>query len=274
MNKQEKPKRAGDARRTFSENTSNLDGSVDLLTVDYPDEQEMRMRISSIVDEALPAPPSFPVYVAGMYRQLGFRHLFRDLTEIAFVLLLGLGILIFMALFAMENTNREGIYAFIFIVSPLLYLAVSVVFFADLQRRDTYQVEMACRYNVYQLASLRMLVFAGVCLILNIAFVCWIAAFYGNIDLLRGLMLSASSLFLFAAAFLYGLLRGRTGFGRYVPIALWPLLHTGLWIAKPGVYLSLLSDMPVLAYGALILLGAAAYFGQVRRLPTFRPKLF
>ncbi|CAM3306528.1 MULTISPECIES: hypothetical protein [Saccharibacillus] len=272
MNKQERPQPPDDAQRIYSGNRSNFDEPVHLLAVDYPDDLEMRRQISAIVDEALPARPSFPAYVADMYRQLGFRHLFRDLTEIAFVLLLGVGILVFMALFALENMNAAGIYAFIFIVSPLLYLAVSVVFFADLQRRDTYQVEMACRYNVYQLASLRMLAFAGACLLLNVALVCWLAAFYGNIDLLRGLLLSASSLFLFATAFLYGMLRARATTMRYGLIAAWPLLNAGLWMAQPQRYAALLSGMPIYAYAALIVLAASVYVGQTRRLVDFRPK--
>ncbi|NGZ74018.1 hypothetical protein [Saccharibacillus alkalitolerans] len=241
--------------------------------IDYPDEREIRLHVASIVEKALPVRPSFPAYIGGMYRQLGFRHLFRDLTEIVFVLLLGLGILVFMALFMLENANADSLYAFIFIVSPLLYLAVSLIFFADLRRRDTYQVEMACRYNVYQLASLRMLTFSAVCLVLNAGFVCWIALTSGQVDLLRGLLLSASSLFAFAAAFLYGMLRGRTAAGRYATVGLWPLLNAGLWIAEPHGYRVLLSGVPIYAYLGLLLLGAAIYVGQARELIHFRPKL-
>lgn len=241
--------------------------------IDYPDEREIRLHIASIVDEALPVRPSFSNQVGTMYRQLGFRHLFRDLTEIVFVLALGLGVLVFMALFVLSNANTEGIYAFIFIVSPLLYLVVSVIFFADLRRRDTYQVEMSCRYNVYQLASLRMLTFAAVSLVLNIGFVCWIAVASQQVDILRGVLLSVSSLFLFAAVFLYGQLRGRTAVSRYGLVGLWPLLNVGLWIAQPHGYLGLLSSIPVYAYAALILLGAAVYVGQARGLLYFKPKL-
>lgn len=241
--------------------------------IDYPGEPEIRLQIASIVDEALPVTPSFSSEVGKMYRQLGFRHLFRDLTEIVFVLVLGLGILVFMALFVLENANTDGVYAFIFIVSPLLYLAVAIIFFADLRRRDTYQVEMSCRYNVYQLASLRMLTFAAVSLVVNIGFVCWIAIASQQVDLLRGVLLSVSSLFLFAAAFLYGQLRGRTALSRYGLIALWPLLNVGLWIAEPHGYLSLLSGIPLYAYAMLIVLGAAVYVSQARRLLYFKPKL-
>lgn len=272
MNKNGKAQRPEGEWQTLNEIESNRAGSGSALAVDYPEEQEIRRQIAFIVDEALPVRQSFPVYVAAMYRQLGFRNLFRDMTEIAFVLLLGLGILVFMALFAMANTNTDGIYAFIFIVSPLLYLAVSIIFFADLRRRDTYQVEMACRYNVYQLASLRMLVFAAVSLVLNVGFVCWIALASGEVDLLRGLLLSASSLFIFAAVFLYGLLRGRTATGRYGLIGLWPLLNIGLWMAEPHGYLTLLSGVPIYAYVGLIVLGGVIYVGQVRHLVSFQPK--
>lgn len=241
--------------------------------IDYPNESEMRLHIASIVDEALPVTPSFSSEVGKMYRQLGFRHLFRDLTEIVFVLVLGLGILVFMALFVLSNANTDGIYAFIFIVSPLLYLAIAIIFFADLRRRDTYQVEMSCRYNVYQLASLRMLTFAAVSLVVNIGFVCWIAISSQQVELLRGVLLSVSSLFLFAAAFLYGQLRGRTAVRRYGLIALWPLLNVGLWIVEPHGYLSLLSGIPLYAYAVLIVLGAAVYVSQTRRLLHFKPKL-
>lgn len=242
-----------------------------LPAVDYPTETEERRRIDQIVQLALPKRLSFPAYVTEMYRQVGFRHLFRDLTEIVFVLLLGIGVWVFTALFAIEQRNVELTYGFIFMASPLLYLAVSVLFFAELRRRDTYAVEMACRYNVYQLASLRMLAFAAVCLVLNAALVCWVSIAYGSVDTLRGLLLSASSLMLFAAALLYGMLRGRSPAARYGWVALWPGLNLLLWIAAPRVYGVLLMQLPLYVYAVLIALGGWLYFRQIRRLITIRP---
>lgn len=242
-----------------------------LPPVDYPNEAETRFQIRKIVQTALPERLSFPVYVTEMYRQVGFRHLFRDLTEIVFVLLLGIGVWIFAALFAMEQQSEELAYGFIFMVSPLLYLAIAALFFAELRSKDTYAVEMACRYNVYQLASLRMLAFAAVCLVLNAALVCWLSIAYGSVDALRGLLLSASSLMLFAAAFLYGMLRGRSAATRYGWVALWPALNLILWIAAPRIYGVLLMKLPLYVYTVLIALGVWLYFRQIRRLIAIRP---
>ncbi|OWR28658.1 hypothetical protein CDO73_17295 [Saccharibacillus sp. O23] len=242
-----------------------------LPPVDYPTETEQRRQIGRIVQIALPKRLSFPAYVTEMYRQVGFRHLFRDLTEIVFVLLLGIGVWIFTALFAMEQRNTELAYGFIFMVSPLLYLAISALFFAELRRSDTYAVEMACRYNVYQLASLRMLAFAAVCLVLNAALVCWLSLAYGSVDAPRGLLLSASSLMLFAAAFLYGLLRGRSTAARYGWVALWPVLNLILGIAAPRIYGLLMIQLPLYVYAVMFALGGWLYFRQIRRLIAIRP---
>ena len=261
-----------------NQRTSNVEPESNLLVflppVEYPSRMEERRQIAGILDAALPRRLSFPAYVTEMYRQIGFRHLFRDLTEIVFVLLLGIGVWIFTALFAMEQQNTELAYAFIFTVSPLLYLAVSVLFFAELRRRDTYAVEMSCRYNVYQLASLRMLAFAAVCLMLNGLLVGWVSAAYGSVDALRGLLLSASSLMLFAAAFLYGMLRVRSTASRYLWIALWPALNLIAAIAAPHVYRVLLMQVPLYVYALLFIVGAWVYFRQIRQMIAIRPGMY
>ncbi|OWA36920.1 hypothetical protein B9G55_02250 [Saccharibacillus sp. O16] len=251
-----------------SEPESNL--LAFLPPVDYPSESEERRQVAGILETALPGRPSFLVYVTEMYRQIGFRHLFRDLTEIVFVLLLGIGVWIFTALFAMEQRNTELAYTFIFTVSPLLYLVVSVIFFAELRRRDTYAVEMSCRYNVYQLASLRMLMFAAVCLVLNALLVGLISAAYGRVDMLRGLLLSASSLMLFAAAFLYGMLRGKNAAMRYLWVVAWPMLNLVTAIAQPAFYHLLLMQVPLYVYALLFAAGVWGYIRQIRRMIAIR----
>ncbi|SFE40153.1 hypothetical protein SAMN04487969_102350 [Paenibacillus algorifonticola] len=239
-----------------------------LAPIELPSELKIEQQINLIVARGLVPKQTFLAYLRLMYARLGYRYVFHDWTEIAFALTSG-SLLMLLALFARSSNSlvmKEDIYAAIFIGSPVLYLLVSTLFFVRPKHSDTYETEMVCKYNVYQLASLRMLAFSLICLVLNAALVFAASAMFQQFHLLFALALSASSLFLFSVVFLYIVLRIRSDMMKYVLISVWFASHIGLKALYSTGYMQLLQTIPVSVYLLLTAVCGALYIKSLNQL--------
>src|SRR5690625_2950510 len=103
----------------------------DQFPVDFPDEHTIHAEIQTIVNKGLKHKETFYAYLRTMVHRIGFKHLFRDMTEILFTAVLATSILLFIIMNA-ENylsINDANVYSTIFIFSPLLYLTICILFF-------------------------------------------------------------------------------------------------------------------------------------------------
>ncbi|MGO4348117.1 hypothetical protein AB4Z45_21730 [Paenibacillus sp. MCAF9] len=240
--------------------------------VELPDELEMEQHIRSIVAAGLVPKQTFYHYLRTMYRRLGFRHLFHDWTEIVFALTAGFALIIWFALTAFERTRvlSEDLYSAIFIGSPVLYLVIALLFFFRRKYSDTYETEMTCKYNVYQLASLRMLVFSLACMVVNAVLIVAAAIIYSQLNVLFAISLSAASLFLFSAAFLYIMVSVHSDMMKYVLIAGWFILNLTLLQLNKEFYLHFISAIPISIYIAVAIFGCAISLKNLKKLTTFQ----
>ena len=88
--------------------------------IDFPNDDEIKIQISAIISKGLKPKQSFFSYLKNMYKQIGIKNLFHDITEIVFVVLLVLSILVFITIsFKTKNIYSGTIYSFIFIFSPV-----------------------------------------------------------------------------------------------------------------------------------------------------------
>lgn len=236
--------------------------------IELPSELEMEQQVNRIVARGLVPKQTFLAYLRLMHARLGFRYIFHDWTEIVFALAAG-SLLMLFALYVKSSHSQvmiEDVYAAIFMGSPVLYLLVSTLFFIRPKHSETYETEMVCKYNVYQLASLRMLAFSIICLALNVALVLAASAMFQQIQLLFALALSASSLFLFSVVFLYIVLRIRSDMMKYVLISLWFAGNIGLKALYSTGYMQLLQTIPVSVYLLLTAVCGALYIKSLNQL--------
>ncbi|BBI31263.1 hypothetical protein [Cohnella abietis] len=242
------------------------------FTIDFPDDSIIEAQIKIIVKEGLVAQESFYSYLINMYRQLGFKYLFRDITEIIFALSLGFFVLLFVAFEAHYNPaiTSDFVYAYIFILSPLLYLLTSVLFFIQKKNRVNYEVEMVCKYNVYQLAAFRMLAFSLICMILNAALIYFITVSFQQISFFYALMVSTTSLFLFSTAFLYMIIRISSTIAKYGLTIGWVLLNLLLLNFSTELYTLFLSKLPIYVYVVIAVTCFPLYIKHLKKLITFR----
>lgn len=239
------------------------------MKIDMPSEEEIRAQIDNIVAQGLERRESFYYYLKNMYRQIGIRYLFRDGLEIVFIILLTSSILI-SVLTNSYMEEIEDLYAYLFTISPILYLGMSIFSFINAKQNKTYEVEMACKYNIYQLSAFRMLVFSVVCILFNSLFVYIMAYFYEDINYLKAFIISIASLFLFSTVFLFAITRIKNIYTKYFTVFGWIGLNIGLYLFKAGLYIRFLNRISIFTWCIVASVSIVAYMKNLKRLIVFR----
>jgi len=243
----------------------------DKWMVNYPDEQTMNSQIQFIVSNGLAKPKPFHEHLLDMYKQLGFRNLFRDATEIIFTMIMAMAAIVYGLFHLVEGGIEMGrLYSYLFIMSPILYMVIAVLFFVNLRSRDTFAVEMTCKYHVFQLAAFRMLVFSIVAIMLNVACILTLFMFYQNFNAVEAMLISISSLSVFATFYLYIIQKVKSRAASYATMAGWLLANVALAYANNELYLSVLSQIPMYVYIAVSVGCLMLYVRRLKYFITFR----
>jgi len=237
----------------------------DKLVVPYPDADVVRSEIEAIVSRSMPPRQTFIAYMARMLREVGLRHLFRDWTELVYVSLTTIVIVALMLTAYLSSTAPESsmMYVLLFSVSPVLYLTIAIIFFAGKRDQDTYELEMVCKYTVYQLAALRMTVFGAVAVAVNTAMIGVCVWMMPELDVVKGWLVTTASLTLFGGGFL-ALMRYSSSKGmRLVYVGGWLAVNLTLYVWHELFYTAVLERMPLFGYAIWI---AAGVYGMTRAL--------
>ena len=240
-----------------------------LIEIPYPEEAEITREIDLILARGLEPKGSFYRQITTMYRQLGFKYLFKDLTEIIYLVAIALAFLLMTLPTVLVRIGPSNIYPLIYTLSPLIYLVGVLSFFYRMKRKPTFEIEMTCQYNLYQLAAFRMLVFSGVSILFNGILLCrmtWQIPL--NFPLALGISIGA--LFLFSGALLYGLFNHG---GKYmVPlIVLGWFGGNGLLSHWGGSHFSLyLTKVPIILYWGIGAFMICLYLKSLKGLMNLR----
>ncbi|MEG0854968.1 MAG: hypothetical protein RSG52_00665 [Terrisporobacter sp.] len=241
---------------------------MDKFNIEMPDDLEMKSQINLILDKGLESKESFYSYMKEMYQRIGFKNLFHDLSELTFIGVLLVSLLMYgiLAIRGDFTLSRERIYTFIFIGSPLYYLATNVFSLINVKENNTYDIEMVCKYNFYQISALRMLAFSVISILLSTVFV---LGLYNKINLLRGIMISITSIFLFSALLLYSMTKIKHYIGRYMVIGGWILGNGLLLRLSSNKYFEFLQSMPMAVYIVVTVISVCVYLKNVKILSNY-----
>ncbi len=205
-----------------------------------------------------------------MYQQLGFRYLFRDATEILFVVFLALCVFLYGILSLDSSIKTNDIYFFIFTLSPVIYFTVASLFLIIALTKNTFAVEMTCKYHVFQLAAFRMLIFSVLALILNSFLILIVSLLFQSISVLQALLLSCSSLSIFSVLYLYVLQHIKGRYSTYALMASWLLVNFIPALLSQDVYAAFLSHVPSYVYMVVCAVSLALYVNSLKKLIAFR----
>lgn len=239
------------------------------FTILLPDERVIQSQIDQIISSSIEEKTTFPTYLKSMVQQVGMRHLFLDRWALGFILFTVITLLgSFLLIQAPVETER--IYAFVFIMSPILFLLFSIYTYVNKAQQATYEVEMTCKYNVYQVIAFRMLAFSLVSIVLNTLTIAWMSLIYEDMQFIRALMISITALFIFSVLFLYALMKKRSTVVVIATICGWALGNLFLQTADSKLYGDILLQIPLFVY-AIVLLGCLyMYMSYVKKLIYFK----
>ncbi len=242
--------------------------SKDKLYLDMPDEVTMEVKINTIVSKGVRPKESFYSYLKGMYNAIGLRFLFYDGLEFIFI-----SLLIFFALMALVmgyRSEKDGvIYVLLFAVAPVMYLVMSLFAFIRAEQNGTYEIEMTCKYDMYQKSAFRMLVFSILCILFNTLLVLATVSIHQGIDFLRAFMITVTSLFLFAAFFLIIVARFNSSWTKQLIIAGWLSVNVGLGILGVEIYSNLLTHVSLYVYFAVTAISIYVYMLRLKQVINY-----
>lgn len=240
--------------------------------IPFPDESTISHQINHIVKCGVKRKESFSAYLKTMYEQVGLRHLFSDRSELTFMLITALTI-ISIYIFSPDpaSAKTDDLYAFIFLFSPVLFIALSIYTYSNKIINATYEVEMVCKYNVFQIIAFRMLLFSIITILINSLMILFIVIVYDNVQFFRAFMISNSGLFIFSIIFLFVMMKRQKTIFAISTIFGWLIGNLLLTLIDNKFYKELLVNMPLFIYGIIIIGSILVYIKCLKRLINYKP---
>lgn len=199
--------------------------------------------VEAILREGLTRPVSTPTFLLNIYRNLGFRVIFRGaLPGIMLSCLIAVAYIVLVGMQSELMNMSRNYYTLLFLFSPALFMGLTLSTEAIERVDGLYELKMTCRYTIRQITAFRLLCFS---LVGTIFAVVGSLIFYSVTEagyLLQLLSLALSSVFLCTLLIIYTMRRLRMGW--YIGAGIWLALGT-LPIALFGQqWNTLLSHLP------------------------------
>lgn len=240
--------------------------------IPMPDEKTIQVEIGKIVTAGLKPHRTLPSFLVEMYKTVGLKHLFVNKRDGIIITLTVMASLIFvLCQMAEADRIKEGdIYSVLFLVSPLLYLTLTLYDILYKHLNQTYEMEVVAKYNVYQIAAFRMLVFSIISILVNTVSILTVVGIQDNMSFMRAFMISMTALFIFSFLFLVALMRKRTSVIVFIVISGWIGLNIGFQLVNKQGYIDFLVHLPLLVYGVVLLISIVVYFMYLNKLVKYR----
>lgn len=235
-------------------------------SIPYPSDEEINKHVALIVKQGLPKKQNFLVSIVEMKRQIGWQYIFINRGEALFSGCLMLIVLVYAFLVSNESAVQvSGFYGMLFILSPLAFLSLMAYGYYQKKLSHTFELEMTMKYTVFQLLAIRMLVFSSIAIFINMTFVL-IVSLKVDFDVLHGILLSMTGLFVFSAGLLLVLRSGNFIKQSVFFIAAWVLVNVSLFILLGNQYGAILNGLPSIAYGIILMISFWVYMISLKHV--------
>ncbi|MED3550794.1 hypothetical protein [Cytobacillus praedii] len=231
----------------------------------FPDERLVESEINIIVVKGMVKRDSLAKMLISMYKQIGIRFIMRDYKEIiAAVAVMALFMYVMTKNGQTTQYKQTQYYGMIMLVSPILYMFLSIFPFIQNKLNETYEVEMTCKYNLYQIAAFRMFSFSIFCFLLNTIWIILLAMKFSSFQFVQAFLISTTSLLLFSLVLIYILSTVKTLIAKVGIQLSWIGINLMLVIIDSTVYYKLLVSVPWYLYGMIICLASYLYVKKIK----------
>ncbi|MBW6410790.1 hypothetical protein [Clostridium weizhouense] len=239
--------------------------------IDFPSLEEVNVEINKILDKGFKKKKGFFQYIISTIKELGFKNIFHDKSELIFISIVSLIFFGFIGNQVVLDISRKDIYIYklyeyIFIVSPIIYVIISLFSFINTRLKGTYEIEAVCKYNMYNLAAIRMFIFSIASMFLN-SFLIVVIYFMSNIfNIIRAYVVSITSLFLFSTIFILTIIYLKRTIYKYLAISAWILVNLILMINENLLYINLITQAPLYIHLIVTIICIIIYIKALKRL--------
>ncbi|MCR8848423.1 hypothetical protein NQ095_08420 [Rossellomorea sp. SC111] len=240
--------------------------------IPMPEEKMVKREIHTIIGLGMKPKQSFSAFIWKMQKELGFRYLFanqRDGIIMTFSIMAAL--IFFMSTVTEGSGAGERVYGAVFLVSPLLFMALSLYDSIGKRQSAVLEVEMTAKYNLHQVSAFRMLHFSILSILVNTFVIVCLVWSGHSFEILRALMISTTSLFLFSTFYLMVFMKGRFGLGALKVGVGWSILNFIPLVVDRVVYMQFLMTAPVLVYGLVLAVTMVCNLYYLSKLVRMRP---
>ncbi|GAA0783558.1 hypothetical protein [Hathewaya limosa] len=239
--------------------------------VDFPSLEEINIQINEILDKGLKKEKGFFSYIISSIKEIGLKNIFHDKSELIFISIISL--ILFAIIgghialkFIYEKTYLYRLYGYIFMVSPIMYVMISLFSFINTKLKETYEIEATCKYNMYNLAVIRMFIFSIVGMILNSLLIVIIYFIFNNFSMIRAYAVSITSLFLFSTIFILTIVYLKKPIHKYLVIIGWILVNSILMIVKSKLYMNFITYGPLYIHFIITAICIIIYLKALKKL--------
>lgn len=225
--------------------------------------------LESIVNTGVKPKISFFTYLKTCFKELGFKNIFHDKNELIIITLVAI-LLIIAPISNLLYANINSLYKFIFIISPILYLSSVIFSFYNSKEKGAFDIEMTCKYNLYQLSAIRMFFFSLVSMLINTGLIVVVGGVFKQIDIIRMIIISITSILIFSTLLLYSLVKIKYKSFKYILIILWISINIFLSSIDYDGYIYFLMKAPLYIHLFISILCGILYVRNLNRLINYR----
>ncbi|SHK03293.1 hypothetical protein SAMN02745248_01599 [Hathewaya proteolytica DSM 3090] len=229
-------------------------------------------QIEDIVNNNIRTKNSFIMYLRRSLKELGLKNIFHDKTElIAIGMVVSLILIFYMKKLA--NIDANELYGFVFVGAPIVYLGAVTFSFYNSKERGTFNIEMTCKYNLYQVIALKMFCFSVITIVINTSSILIIGSIFKTVNVIRMIIISISGLFIFSTVFLYSLVGVRIISAKYVVIVAWLSINVILNRLNCRLYTIFIMNTPIYIHLFVSVICGFLYMKNLNRLINYRRKM-
>jgi hypothetical protein len=221
--------------------------------IPYPTDREIKNQITQIVEKGLPKQKSFFSEIRGLYKQMGWRYMLPNQNEWFFSVIVIAALFLFVGFtFGSEGDFTATKIAMFFMISPFLFMSLSLFSFYDKQEAQTFELEMTTKFTVFQVIGIRVLAFSSLAILCNTSLALWLSYMH-ELAFIRLWLLSLTGLFLFATGLLVLLRTGQVLPKVVGYISGWFVVNSVLVWLVDEAYAQVVLTLPIVIYGGLVI---------------------
>ena len=214
------------------------------MNIEYPTMEEMNQSIETIITRAYPKRENVFLYMYRLYRQIGLEFLMHG-VKCLFVAMMALYAVLIVVQQGMEELGQIDSYMQMAMLSPLIFQLVLGLAVVNEREQNTYEVQQTCKYTIYHIQALRMVLTGVFSLIMNLIFCLLSYGNKGTDTLLHMLFWNVTVLLTYSLLYLILLMQSVQVIKQFVLYGVWVLGNYFFASIFPKAYLFLVNQLPL-----------------------------